>query len=45
MIASGSGYTTLPTATVARGARFVELQDDTQLFERYAQIQVRRCNL
>ena len=40
MIASGSGYTTLPTATVARGARFVELQDNTQLFERYAQIQL-----
>ena len=40
MIASGSGYTTLPTATVPSGRRFLGLQDATQLFERYSQIEL-----
>ena len=30
MIASGSGYTTLPTATIPAGRRFLGLQDETQ---------------
>ena len=44
MIASGSGYTTLPTATVPTGRRFIGLQDATQLFERYTQIELEDVN-
>ena len=29
MIASGSGYTTLPTATIPLVVRFIALEDDT----------------
>ena len=38
MIASGGGYTTLPTATITLGDRFVGLQDATQTFERFGEI-------
>ena len=34
MIASGSGYTTLPTATIPAGRRFLGLQDETQTSDR-----------
>jgi len=38
MIASGGGYTTLPTATVTVGDRFIGLENATELFDRYSVI-------
>ena len=38
MIASGSGYTTLPTATITLGNRFIGLENATELFDRYSRI-------
>jgi len=38
MIASGGGYTTLPTATITVGNRFIGLENATELFDRYSRI-------
>ena len=40
MIASGSGYTSLPTATLPAGRRFIGLEDQTQLVLRRAVIRL-----
>jgi len=38
MIASGGGYTTLPTATITVGNRFIGLENATELFDRYSRV-------
>jgi len=45
MIASGSGYTTLPTATLTIGDRFIGLENATELFDRYSRVTLESVKL